>query len=268
MNKKNNEIKQLKKESKENNDNASELNEKINNLNSSIENQKEKYKLLNEKEINEKANIENLKTSLKENSKIIKKTENVRDSYKIKYKKNPNELKVKNEKNLKDNLKKIENKNIKEEKELSKKIEDITNEKSLLSKAVVDKDTEALNKFYDLGLLKKTMKENNNFIEEEDKEVTNFNDVKKKIKSVKDISKDWEINEAKEEFKELIEIRVIGNSNKGKSLIPRIYDLSSGIRIITEGLSFNYLELGEEIVILDSAGFEVPFLKTQISPNI
>ena len=102
-----------------------------------------------------------------------------------------------------------------------------------------------------------------------------FYDVVINIKSVKDISKGWEIkmtekgeqNFNKYKNKELIKIGVIGNSNKGKSFIlSRIskIKLPSGTSIKTEGLSIKYPELegfkNRKIVLLDSAGLETPVL--------
>ena len=62
-------------------------------------------------------------------------------------------------------------------------------------------------------------------------------------------------------------IGVIGNSNKGKSfLLSKIskINLPNGTNIKTEGLSIKYPELekykNRKIVLLDSEGFEAPFL--------
>ena len=104
-----------------------------------------------------------------------------------------------------------------------------------------------------------------------------FYDVIIDIKSIKDISKGWEIKMSKraqenyEIFKneEIIKIGVIGNSNKGKSfLLSKIskITLPSGTSIRTEGLSIKYPELDKSfknrrIALLDSAGLETPVLK-------
>ena len=83
-----------------------------------------------------------------------------------------------------------------------------------------------------------------------------FYDVIIDIKSIKDITKGWEVkmNERAENeyenFKKgkIIKIGVIGNSNKGKSfLLSKIskIKLPSGTSIRTEGLSIKYPELNE-----------------------
>ena len=103
-----------------------------------------------------------------------------------------------------------------------------------------------------------------------------FYDIIVDIKSIKDISKGWEIKlseKAKTEYENLkkekvIRIGVIGNSNKGKSfLLSKIskINLPVGINIRTEGLSIKYPDNLEEyqnrrIVLLDSAGLETPVL--------
>jgi len=107
----------------------------------------------------------------------------------------------------------------------------------------------------------------------------NFYDVIIDIKSIKDISKGWEVKfskRAEEKYKEfkkerIIKIGVIGNSNKGKSfLLSKIskIDLPSGTSIRTEGLSIKYPELDlykdRRIALLDSAGLETPVLKENI----
>ena len=102
-----------------------------------------------------------------------------------------------------------------------------------------------------------------------------FYDVIIDIKSIKDITKGWEVkmNERAENeyenFKKgkIIKIGVIGNSNKGKSfLLSKIskIKLPSGTNIRTEGLSIKYPELNEyknrKIALLDSCGLESPIL--------
>ena len=102
-----------------------------------------------------------------------------------------------------------------------------------------------------------------------------FYDVIIDIKSIKDITKGWEVkmNERAENeyenFKKgkIIKIGVIGNSNKGKSfLLSKIskIKLPSGTSIRTEGLSIKYPELNEyknrKIALLDSCGLESPIL--------
>ena len=108
------------------------------------------------------------------------------------------------------------------------------------------------------------------------KDFTEFYDIIIDIKSIKGISKGWEIKKSKREeinyelFKKdkVIRIGVIGNSNKGKSFllskISKIKNLPSGTSIRTEGLSVKYPELDtykdRKIVLLDSAGLETPVL--------
>ena len=105
-----------------------------------------------------------------------------------------------------------------------------------------------------------------------------FYDVIVDIKSIKDITKGWQIkmnengktNYEKYKKEEVIKIGVIGNANKGKSfLLSKIskIDLPSGTSIRTEGLSIKYPSLegyeNRKIVLLDSAGLETPVLKEE-----
>ena len=130
---------------------------------------------------------------------------------------------------------------------------------------------------YSNQIIQNGEKEENNEKKEinEDIKLENFYDVIINIKSVKDISKGWEIKMSKEGAEKyekyrkegLIKIGVIGNSNKGKSFIlSRIskIKLPSGTSIKTEGLSIKYPELktfkNRKIVLLDSAGLEMPVL--------
>ena len=177
-------------------------------------------------------------------------------------------------------------------KKISEEVEKLKNEISILTLAV-NKDIGTITKFQELGLLKDIKIENNCLqidpktnqilpnkneekIIEKEKELKDFYDVIIDIKSVKDISKGWEIkmtekgenNFIKYKNQELIKIGVIGNSNKGKSFIlSRLsgIDLPSGTSIKTEGLSIKYPELKEfkdrKLVLLDSAGLETPVLK-------
>ena len=117
----------------------------------------------------------------------------------------------------------------------------------------------------------KQIKKDFNFID--------FYDVIINIKSIKDINEGWEVKLSKraeekyEIFKkdEIIKIGVIGNANKGKSfLLSKIskIDLPSGTSIRTEGLSIKYPEIdnlfkNRKIALLDSAGLETPVLKEE-----
>ena len=103
----------------------------------------------------------------------------------------------------------------------------------------------------------------------------NFYDVIIDIKSIKDITKGWEVKmseKAQNEYKnfkngKIIKIGVIGNSNKGKSFILSKISkimLPSGTSVRTEGLSIKYPELSEyknrKLALLDSCGLETPVL--------
>ena len=108
---------------------------------------------------------------------------------------------------------------------------------------------------------------------------SDFYDVVIDIKSIKDITKGWEVKmnergrQNYEKFKkeDVIKIGVIGNANKGKSfLLSKISKLKlpSGTSIRTEGLSIKYPEINENyknrnIALLDSAGLETPVLKEE-----
>ena len=106
---------------------------------------------------------------------------------------------------------------------------------------------------------------------------SDFYDVVVDIKSIKDITKGWQVkmkdrgkkNYEKFKNKDVIKIGVIGNANKGKSfLLSKIskMKLPSGTSIRTEGLSIKYPEINDlyknrTIALLDSAGLETPVLK-------
>ena len=103
-----------------------------------------------------------------------------------------------------------------------------------------------------------------------------FYDLIINIKSIKEINNGWDIKmneKGKLRFedyknKSALIIGVIGNTNKGKSfLLSKIskINLPNGTNIKTEGLSIKYPDLklykNRNIVLLDSEGFEAPFLK-------
>ena len=176
--------------------------------------------------------------------------------------------KVKYENQNKEKIEKI----IKDRDYYKKSLEDIISEKNINFNDNMTKIDPYSNQIIQNG-----EKEENNEKKEinEDIKFENFYDVVINIKSVKDISKGWEIKMSKEgaenfekyKKKELIKIGVIGNSNKGKSFIlSRISKISlpSGTSIKTEGLSIKYPELktfkNRKIVLLDSAGLETPVL--------
>ena len=102
-----------------------------------------------------------------------------------------------------------------------------------------------------------------------------FYDMIININSIRELNNGWDIkmNEIGklrfEEYKNkgALIIGIIGNSNKGKSfLLSKIskINLPNGTNIKTEGLSIKYPELekykNRKIVLLDSEGFEAPFL--------
>jgi len=274
-----------------------QLQENINKLKKTNENQKKEIAELNDKVRNENENKEKIKKITKDRNYYKKCLEDI-TSEKNKLEKDYHQ-KEKNEKNLNEKLKKIDENNIKEREELNKKIESLNDENSVLTMAI-NKDLGTLEEIHKLGYLKdKNFNDNNDnmikidpnsnqFIQNgkkeenkknkeinEDIKLENFYDVVINIKSVKDISKGWEIKMSKkgaENFekyktKELIKIGVIGNSNKGKSFIlSRISKISlpSGTSIKTEGLSIKYPDLkkfkNRKIVLLDSAGLETPVL--------
>ena len=282
------------------------LTEKINNLNNSIQNQNQIINNLNTQKDNQINILNNTQNKLKEVTNNIKIIEKQRDNNKnnlensisqIKELEKNIKLKEENEKKLNKKIVEIEN----TKKEMSVEIEKLKKEISLLTLAV-KKDVGTLTKFHELGLLRDIHIENNciqidpktNRIiqnknegkdedeNEKEKELKEFYDIIVNIKSVKDISKGWEIKMTENgeknfnlyKSKELIKIGVIGNSNKGKSFIlSRLsgIDLPSGTSIKTEGLSIKYPELKDhkdrKIVLLDSAGLETPVLREDINQN-
>ena len=216
--------------------------------------QAEKYKDINNKKDSE---ISNLESKLKEKENEIIKIKKERDE---------------NEKILNEKIKKLENDN----KILKLTIEDDINKVKELNKLGIIGKIEVNDDAIIMDPNTHQIipnKENKNL--DKNIKLEDFYDVVINIKSVKDISKGWEIkmtekgekNFNKFKNKELIKIGVIGNSNKGKSFIlSRIskIKLPSGTSIKTEGLSIKYPELetfkNREIVLLDSAGLETPVL--------
>ena len=88
----------------------------------------------------------------------------------------------------------------------------------------------------------------------------------------------WEIKypQTKEVYenlaaKPMILVGVVGNRNKGKSFILSKltnFEVKQGFNIKTEGISIGFGEQEDHCVaILDSAGQEVPLLRSQIKPN-
>ena len=118
----------------------------------------------------------------------------------------------------------------------------------------------------------------NNLIFNQPRFVNGFSDIVVHIDSIKGIKKGWKIdmkeigkqNYEKYKNKKIFKIGIVGNANKGKSLIlSKMYKimLPSGLGIKTEGLSIKYAELKEyrnrPIVFLDSAGIEKPLLESE-----
>ena len=225
------------------------------------------------------------------------------DSFEIEKSKLKQEITDLKEKNasLEENLKKsqLELQNMEKYKENEKLLITYKEENEKLKKnnqlleLAVNGDIEKINQLKSLGVVSENLKpkENEIKIDEKTNEIIgnakpmlepnfiNFYDVIIDIKSIKDISKGWEVKfskRAEEKYKEfkkerIIKIGVIGNSNKGKSfLLSKIskIDLPSGTSIRTEGLSIKYPELDlykdRKIALLDSAGLETPVLKENI----
>ena len=240
--------------------------------------------------------IKNIITNYKNEINILKK-KNEEEINKLRNKEEEiNILKRKNEEEINKLRNKEEEINIlkrKNEEEINKKNEEINNlvkEKQYLEIAI-NGDIGKINELKKLGIIGEFLLPNKNIISidndtgqiigksntNKDTNFIDFYDVIIDIKSIKDISKGWEIKMSKraqenyEIFKneEIIKIGVIGNSNKGKSfLLSKIskITLPSGTSIRTEGLSIKYPELDKSfknrrIALLDSAGLETPVLK-------
>ena len=80
-------------------------------------------------------------------------------------------------------------------------------------------------------------------------------------------SKDFDYDKRTKE--ELVRIGVVGNGNRGKSFILSKltnFKVPSGFSIKTEGISLKYPDMktkdGKGMVIIDSAGFEIPLLES------
>ena len=108
-----------------------------------------------------------------------------------------------------------------------------------------------------------------------------FYDIIININSILGINRGWKIemtNKSEEIYKtyknkNLVKIGALGNINRGKSFIlsklSRI-DLPTGTHIHTKGLSVKYPDLKDgnqnrRFILLDSAGFEKPILKSEIN---
>ena len=118
--------------------------------------------------------------------------------------------------------------------------------------------------------------------EKDENNSKNYYDIIIDINSLKGIKEGWVIKWTDENSKnyknlkqnEAIKIGVIGNGNKGKSFILQKFsgkEIPKGTNIKTEGLSLLYMKKnknkankGNEVLLLDSAGFETPLLKTAI----
>ena len=112
------------------------------------------------------------------------------------------------------------------------------------------------------------------------KKFEDFYDIVIDINTIKNVNKEgWKVKCSKKglekykQFKDqdIITVGVIGNNNKGKSfLLSKIskIQLLSGTSINTEGLSVKYPELSgytkRQLILLDSAGFETPVLKSDV----
>ena len=164
------------------------------------------------------------------------------------------------------------------------KYEIIINEKEKKIKELEEINDQLLNnidnqKNYYNDCFKSVSKGMNNCVQflqyDENIKLEDFYDMIINIKSIKELNRGWEIkmNEVGklrfEEYKNEVAliIGIIGNSNKGKSfLLSKLskINLPNGTNIKTEGLSIKYPELkkykNRKIVLLDSEGFEAPFL--------
>ena len=218
----------------------------------------------------------------------VKKNIDFSENEKNKLKQEIMDLKEKNA-SLEENLKKSQLEFQNKEKYYKEENEKLKKNIQLLELAV-NGDIEKINQLKSLGVVSENLKPKENEIKIDEKtneiignakpmlepDFVNFYDVIIDIKSIKDISKGWEVKfskRAEEKYKEfrkekIIKIGVIGNSNKGKSfLLSKIskIDLPSGTSIRTEGLSIKYPELDlykdRRIALLDSAGLETPVLK-------
>jgi len=218
----------------------------------------------------------------------VKKNIDFSENEKNKLKQEIMDLKEKNA-SLEENLKKSQLEFQNKEKYYKEENEKLKKNIQLLELAV-NGDIEKINQLKSLGVISENLKPKENEIKIDEKtneiignakpmlepDFVNFYDVIIDIKSIKDISKGWEVKfskRAEEKYKEfrkekIIKIGVIGNSNKGKSfLLSKIskIDLPSGTSIRTEGLSIKYPELDlykdRRIALLDSAGLETPVLK-------
>lgn len=109
----------------------------------------------------------------------------------------------------------------------------------------------------------------------EDKNIEKYYDIVININSLKGIKNGWDIKWTDENSKnyenlknnDYLRVGVIGNGNKGKSFILQKFsgnELPKGTSIKTEGLSLLYPKQGKmnNIVLLDSAGFETPLLNS------
>jgi len=238
--------------------------------------------VLEKEKSNLKKNIdsfENEKAQLKQEISTLKEKNEILEENKKKL-----ELELQNLEKYKQNEKLLIN--YKEENEKLKK-------NNKLLELAINGDIETINQLRSLGMISENLqpKQYEIKIDEKTNEIignakplieanfVNFYDVIIDIKSIKDISKGWQVKFSKraeekyQEFKKekIIKIGVIGNSNKGKSfLLSRIskIELPSGTSIRTEGLSIKYPELDlykdRRIALLDSAGLETPVLKENI----
>ena len=255
---------------------------------------KEIIDLLIEKEdkINELTNNQNVKISQLE-SELNNEKQKLRTTEE-KMNKNITEH-VKEIENLKNDIKNKTNENIKKNedenkyKEYEDKINKLEKDKQLLEMGI-NGDITLINQLKNLGVTGEYLKPKSDLIKVDpqtnkiiskgilNKDIifTDFYDMIIDINSIKGIKKGWDIkmserikkNYSSLKSEKIIKIGVIGNSNKGKSFIlsklSKI-NLPSGTSIRTEGLSVKYPELdlyiNRKIALLDSAGLETPVLK-------
>ena len=255
---------------------------------------KEIIDLLIEKEdkINELTNNQNVKISQLE-SELNNEKQKLRTTEE-KMNKNITEH-VKEIENLKNDIKNKTNENIKKNedenkyKEYEDKINKLEKDKQLLEMGI-NGDITLINQLKNLGVTGEYLKPKSDLIKVDpqtnkiiskgilNKDIifTDFYDMIIDINSIKGIKKGWDIkmserikkNYSSLKSEKIIKIGVIGNSNKGKSFILSKLSkikLPSGTSIRTEGLSVKYPELdlyiNRKIALLDSAGLETPVLK-------
>ena len=224
-----------------------------------------------------KLEIYNILYKYKQEIKSVKNKVNEKESIITSFRSSEYFLKKENQQLQQNNIKTVELNNslIKQMEIANKEIKKLKNEISYKDQLISDYSKNIKELLAENEKLKKKNEENKQLNNETN--FTDFYDVIIDIKSIKTITKGWEIKmsekgkENYEKFKDSnknIKIGIIGNANKGKSfLLSKIskIELPSGTSIRTEGLSIKYPNLegyeDRNIILLDSAGLETPVLK-------